>query len=137
MEPDLAFGRFSFVFSSVTPDDSEALGLARISLDKRLLLHPKDHESKEDQKDQDPAAEKIDHGAFHLYATVSREQADRLRLSSDDDKSRLALLCKDLSVKLMGYDSTCDVGSDLILSILRARKARKRLQRPKNFEISH
>ncbi|XP_062191399.1 lysine-specific histone demethylase 1 homolog 2-like [Phragmites australis] len=137
MEPDLAFGRFSFVFSSVTPDDPEAPGLARISLDKRLLLQPKDHGSKEDQKDQNPAAEKIDHEAFHLYAIVSREQADRLRLSSDDDKSRLALLCKDLSVKLMGYDTTCDVGGDLILSILSARKARKRLQRPKNFKISH
>ncbi|GJN12472.1 hypothetical protein PR202_ga30751 [Eleusine coracana subsp. coracana] len=38
MEPDLAFGRFSFVFSSVTPDDQEATGLARISLDKQICL---------------------------------------------------------------------------------------------------
>ncbi|RLN03500.1 hypothetical protein C2845_PM13G02760 [Panicum miliaceum] len=136
-EPDLAFGRFSFVFSSVTLDDPEAPGLARISLDKILLLQPKNHEPKEDEKVQDPAAEKIVLHTFHLYATVSREQADRLQNSSDDDKGRLGLLCKDLGVKLMGYDSTCDVCSDMISSILSARKARKRLQRPKNFNISH
>ncbi|KAL6659454.1 hypothetical protein ACP70R_003494 [Stipagrostis hirtigluma subsp. patula] len=111
VEPDLAFGIFSFVFSSVTPDDDpEAQGLARISLSKRLFLQPKNHESKEDE---DPVANKIDHEAFHLYATVSREQAGRLQHSSDDDKS-----------------------SNLILSILSARKARKLLQRPKNFKIS-
>ncbi|KAG2581497.1 lysine-specific histone demethylase 1 homolog 2-like [Panicum virgatum] len=136
-EPDLAFGRFSFVFSSVTLDDPEAPGLARISLDKILLLQPKNHEPKEDEKVQDPAAEKISLQTFHLYATVSREQADWLQNSSNDDKGRLELLCKDLGVKLMGYDSTCDVCSDMISSILSARKARKRLQRPKNFNISH
>lgn len=131
-EPDLAFGRFSFVFSSVTPDDPEAPGLAQISFDKCSLLRPNNPELKGDPKDHNPAA-----GAFHLYAIVSREQADRLHNSSDEDKTRLEVLCKDLSVKLMGYDSTCDVGSDLISSILRARKARKRLQHPKNFKISH
>jgi lysine-specific histone demethylase 1 len=136
-EPDLAFGIFSFVFSSVTLDDPEAPGLARISLDKILLLQPKNHEPKEDEKVHDPAAEKIVLQTFHLYATVFREQADRLQNSSNDDKGRLGLLCKDLGVKLMGYDSTCDVCSDMISSILSARKARKRLQRPKNFNISH
>jgi [histone H3]-N6,N6-dimethyl-L-lysine4 FAD-dependent demethylase len=137
MEPDLAFGRFSFVFSSVTPDDPQAPGLARISLDKCLFLPLKDHESKEDQKDQAPAAKKVDCEIFYLYATITREQADRIRLSSNDDKSRLALLCKDLGVKLMGYDCACDEGSDLISGILSAQKARKRLQRPKNLKISH
>ncbi|KAJ1267228.1 hypothetical protein BS78_07G040600 [Paspalum vaginatum] len=130
-EPDLAFGIFSFAFSSVSPDDPEAPGLAQISLDKRLFLQPKNPELKGDQKDLNPAA-----GAFHLYATVSREQADRLKDSSDDDKNRLEVLCKDLGVRLMGHDCTCDVGSDLISSILRARKARKLLQHPKNFKIS-
>ncbi|CAO2205716.1 unnamed protein product [Urochloa humidicola] len=136
-EPDLAFGRFSFVFASVTPDDPEALGLARISLEKTLHLQPKNQEPKEDQKDQEPAAEKIVAETFHLYATVSRELADRLQNSSNDDKGRLGLLCKDLSVKLMGYDSTCDVCSDMISSILSAQKARKRLQLPKNFRTSN
>ena len=135
-EPDLAFGRFSFVFSSVTLDDPEAPGLARISFDN-LLLQPKNNEPKEDEKVQDPAAEKIVLQTFHLYATISREQADRLQNSSNDDKGRLGLLCKDLGVKLMGYDSTCDVCSNMILSILSARKARKRLQHPKYFKISH
>lgn len=134
LEPDLAFGRFSFVFSSVTPDDPEAPGLARISLDRRLPLPLKNNESKEDQKDQVPAAQKVDHEPFYLYGAVTREQADRLQQSSDDDKSRLALLCKDLGVKLMGHDYTCDEGSDLILGILSARKARKRLQHPKNLK---
>jgi len=130
LEPDLAFGRFSFVFSSLTPDDPEAPGLLRISLDKRLLLQPNNPELNGDQKDYGPAS-----GAFHLYATVSREQADRLQKSSEDDKTRLRVLCKDLSVKLMGYDSTCDVGSDMISSILSARKARKLLQHPKSSKI--
>ncbi|XP_066352074.1 lysine-specific histone demethylase 1 homolog 2-like [Miscanthus floridulus] len=130
LEPDLAFGRFSFMFSSLTPDDPEAPGLLRISLDKRLLLQHNNPELNGDQKDYGPAS-----GAFHLYATVSREQADRLQKSSEDDRTRLRVLCKDLSVKLMGYDNTCDVGSDLISSILSARKARKLLQHPKSSKI--
>ncbi|CAD6266086.1 unnamed protein product [Miscanthus lutarioriparius] len=130
LEPDLAFGRFSFMFSSLTPDDPEAPGLLRISLDKRFLLQPNNPELNGDKKDYGPAS-----GAFHLYATVSREQADRLQKSSEDDKTRLRVLCKDLSVKLMGYDNTCDVGSDLISSILSARKARKLLQHPKSSKI--
>ncbi|CAL5010005.1 unnamed protein product [Urochloa decumbens] len=134
-EPDLAFGRFSFVFASMTPEDPEAPGLARISLDKSLILQPKNQEPKEDLKDQDPASQKVVE-TLHLYARVSRELADRLQNSSNDDTGRLGLLCKDLSVKLIGYDSTCDVCSDMISSILSAQKARKRLQRPKNFKIS-
>ncbi|KAL6838197.1 hypothetical protein ACP4OV_031979 [Aristida adscensionis] len=134
-EPDLAFGIFSFISCSVAADDPEALGLARVSLNSRVLLQRNNHDSEEDQKD--PAAEKIEHETFHLYATMSQEQADRLQHSSDDDKSRLTFLCKDLRVKLMGYDSTCEVASDLISSILSARKARKLLQGPKNFMISH
>ena len=45
------------------------------------------------------------HPTFHLYATVSREQTDRLQKSSEEDKTRLGVLCKDLSVKLMGYEA--------------------------------
>jgi lysine-specific histone demethylase 1 len=130
LEPDLAFGRFSFVFSTLTPDDPEAPGLLRFSLDKHLLLQPNNPELNGGEKDYSSAS-----GAFHLYATVSREQADQLQKSSEDDKTRLGVLCKDLGVKLMGYDSTCDVGSDLISSILSARKARKLLQHPKNSKI--
>ncbi|CAD6246632.1 unnamed protein product [Miscanthus lutarioriparius] len=74
LEPDLAFGRFSFVFSSPTPDDPEAPGFLRFSLDKHLLLQPNKPELNGDQKDYSSAS-----GAFHLYATVSREQADRLQ----------------------------------------------------------
>ncbi|XP_066326156.1 lysine-specific histone demethylase 1 homolog 2-like [Miscanthus floridulus] len=102
LEPDLAFGRFSFVFSSLTPDDPEAPGFLRFSLDKHLPLQPNNPELNGDRKDYSSAS-----GAFHLYATVSREQADRLQKSSEDDKTRLGVLCKDLGVKLMGYDSTC------------------------------
>lgn len=133
LEPDLAFGRFSFVFSSLTPDDPAAPGLLRVSLDKRFLLQPNyNTELKGDQKDHSHSHAS---GAFHLYAAVSREQADRLQRSSEDDRTRLGVLCKDRTVKLMGYDSTCDVGSDLISSILGARKARKLLQHPKNSKI--
>ncbi|KQJ95042.1 lysine-specific histone demethylase 1 homolog 2 [Brachypodium distachyon] len=136
-EPDLEFGRFSFVSSSMTPDDPESEGLLRITLEKHLLLHPEKPVLEGDQKDQKPAAEKkAAQEAFHLYATVSREQANQLQLAGDDDRARLALLCKDLGVKLMGYDFTCDVGNSLVLSILSARKARKRLQRPKNSKVA-
>ncbi|VAI76039.1 unnamed protein product [Triticum turgidum subsp. durum] len=127
-EPDLEFSRFSFVFSSMTPDDPQSMGLLRITLENPHL--------EGDQKDQEPAAEKEAHQkAFHLYAAISREQANQLQLAGDDDRGRLELLCKDLSVKLMGYDSTCDTGSSLILSIQSAQKARKRLQRPKDFKF--
>ncbi|KAK1609421.1 hypothetical protein QYE76_033094 [Lolium multiflorum] len=128
-EPDLEFGRFSFVSSSMTPDDPQSLGLLRITLWKDLLLGPVG-----DQKDQEPAAEKAaNQEAFHLYATIFRQQADQLQLAGDDDQARLGLLCKDLCVKLMGYDNTCDVGNSLILSIVSTQKARKRLQSAKKF----
>ncbi|KAF0901010.1 hypothetical protein E2562_037425 [Oryza meyeriana var. granulata] len=132
MEPDLECGRFSFVFSYMTPEEQQAPGLVRITLEKHLLPLSKNQNVKGDQKDQGPAAEKIDQEVFHLYGTVSREQATEL-MAGNDDKSRIAFLCKDLGVKLMGCDSTCDIGSSLISSILRLRKARKRLQRPKNI----
>uniref|UniRef100_A0A0E0I765 SWIRM domain-containing protein n=1 Tax=Oryza nivara TaxID=4536 RepID=A0A0E0I765_ORYNI len=108
MEPDLECGRFSFVFSYITPEEEQAPGLARITLEKPLLLPSKKRKVKGNQKDQDPVAEKIDQEVFYLYATVSQEQATEL-MECDDDKSRIAVLCKDLGVKLMGYDSTYDV----------------------------
>uniref|UniRef100_A0A0E0QE80 SWIRM domain-containing protein n=1 Tax=Oryza rufipogon TaxID=4529 RepID=A0A0E0QE80_ORYRU len=108
MEPDLECGRFSFVFSYITPEEEQAPGLARITLEKPLLLPSKKRKVKGNQKDQDPVAEKIDQEVFYLYATVSQEQATEL-LECDNDKSRIAVLCKDLGVKLMGYDSTYDV----------------------------
>jgi lysine-specific histone demethylase 1 len=113
----------------MTPDDPQSLGLLRITLWKDLLLGPVG-----DQTDQEPAAEKAaNHEAFHLYATIFRQQADQLQLAGDDDQARLGLLCKDLCVKLMGYDNTCDVGNSLILSIVSTQKARKRLQSAKKF----
>uniref|UniRef100_A0A0E0AQQ7 SWIRM domain-containing protein n=1 Tax=Oryza glumipatula TaxID=40148 RepID=A0A0E0AQQ7_9ORYZ len=108
MEPDLECGRFSFVFSYITPEEEQAPGLARITLEKPLLLPSKKRKVKGNQKDQDPVAEKIDQEVFYLYATVSLEQATEL-MECDDDKSRITVLCKDLGVKLMGYDSTYDV----------------------------
>uniref|UniRef100_A0ACD5WVY7 Uncharacterized protein n=1 Tax=Avena sativa TaxID=4498 RepID=A0ACD5WVY7_AVESA len=133
-EPDLEFGRFAFVFSSMTPDDPQSLGLLRITLDEHLLLGPRRPDLSGDQKDQEPAAEKAaNQEAFHLYAAISREQADQLQLAGDDDQARLGLLCKDLSIKLMGYDSTCDADNSLILSIVSTQKARKRLQSAKKF----
>ncbi|KAL5232294.1 hypothetical protein ABZP36_031070 [Zizania latifolia] len=135
MEPDLEFGRFSFVFSYITPDEQQTAGLARITLEKRLFLPSKNHNIKGDQKGQGPVAEKVDQEAFHLYAIVSQEQANQLLMARDDDKGRVAFLCKDLGVKLMGYDSTWEVGSSLISSILNARKTRRWLQRPKNLKI--
>uniref|UniRef100_A0A0D9X4A9 Amine oxidase domain-containing protein n=1 Tax=Leersia perrieri TaxID=77586 RepID=A0A0D9X4A9_9ORYZ len=134
MEPDLEFGRFVFVFSYITTEEQQAPGLVRITLQKHLLLPSKNHNVKGDQKDKEPVAKKIDQEVFHLYAIISREQATEL-MAGEDDKSRIAFLCKDLGVKLMGYDSTCDIGSSLISSILSTRKARKRLQLQKNFKI--
>uniref|UniRef100_A0ACD6AGB8 Uncharacterized protein n=1 Tax=Avena sativa TaxID=4498 RepID=A0ACD6AGB8_AVESA len=99
-EPDLEFGRFSFVFSSMTPDDPQSLGLLRITLDEHLLLGPRRPDLAGDQKDQEPAAEKAaNQEAFHLYAAISREQADQLQRAGDDDQARLGLVCKDLSIK--------------------------------------
>jgi lysine-specific histone demethylase 1 len=134
-EPDLAFGKYSFVFSSVTPDDPEARGLARVTLGKVVPMQPEDHEPKEDQKDQDPADEKLVIEPFYLYATVSREQADRQQIASANHKSGFGP-CVDFCANLMGYETACDTCGDLISSILRAKKARKQLQRPKNFKIS-
>jgi [histone H3]-N6,N6-dimethyl-L-lysine4 FAD-dependent demethylase len=67
---------------------------------------------------------------LYLYAIVSREQVQEMQAARNDDRSRLELLYKKYSVKLMGFNSTCEVGDSLIVNISNERRLKLRQNRP-------
>ncbi|XP_078176280.1 lysine-specific histone demethylase 1 homolog 2-like [Carex rostrata] len=119
-EPDLAFGSFAFVFSEGS-EDSNAMGLMRVSFQKPVNGNAGKGNSVEDQ--------------LYLYAIVSREQVEEMQVASADDKSRLQFLYNTYSVKLMGYNSTCEIGGSLIVSILKERSLKLRQNRPSSCKV--
>ncbi|XP_073003340.1 lysine-specific histone demethylase 1 homolog 2 isoform X1 [Typha latifolia] len=133
-QPDLEFGNFSFVFSSHTTEDQKAMGIMRVSFRKSTSkVYSKGSSDKEwDERMQisDPGFQD-----FHLYAILSREQADQIQLVSGDDKTKLALVCKKLSLKLMGCDNTCALYSSLITSISGARRSCNRHSRLMHYKL--
>ncbi|CAA7016792.1 unnamed protein product [Microthlaspi erraticum] len=95
--PDIAAGKLSFVFNSVT-EDLKLIGLGRVCFD-------------------DPA------NHLQLYTIVSWEQAQKLQ---ELGESKMEYLINGLGLKLMGANSVLDVGGSLISSIANARKGRSR-----------
>lgn len=133
-EPDVAFRNLSFVFDPFMATDPMSMGLLRVTLEKL--------------KNEDCNKDSTDHGFLdsqqlsqsydqdlHLYAILSREQAQLMQLVSEDDTIRLAMLCKKFGLKLMGCNSTCVIGSSLILSISTARRSWNRRYRSMNRKM--
>ncbi|XP_020103713.1 lysine-specific histone demethylase 1 homolog 2 [Ananas comosus] len=132
-EPDLEFGNFSFVFASLTSEDLKAMGLMRVCFGKSAnKAYGKVSSGKVLQKIQRSEQE---FQAFYLYAILSREQALQIQMVSGDDKSRLALICKKFSLKLMGCNTTCAVGSSLITSISAARRSHNRQYQSMHYKL--
>ncbi|XP_020269598.1 lysine-specific histone demethylase 1 homolog 2, partial [Asparagus officinalis] len=125
-EPDVAFRNISFVFNPFKATDPTTMGLLRVTIENSR----KDDEFKDRQQPSDPHCQ-----ALHLYAILSRQQADQMQLVSDDDSIKLAMLSKKFGIKLMGCDSTCVIGNSLIISISSARRVRNRQYRPMHHKV--
>ncbi|KAJ0976059.1 hypothetical protein J5N97_018024 [Dioscorea zingiberensis] len=127
-DPDLAFRNFSFVFDPSLMEDPKAMGLMKITINKSRSEDCMDHcsgrESEEQNQFPDPESE-----ALQLYAILSQEQAHHMQTVSEDDQSRLSLVCKKFNLKLMGFSSICAIGNSLIISISNARRGRRRHRR--------
>lgn len=128
-EPDISFRNLSFVFDPFTTSDPLAMGLLRVTLEKSkneaYNKYSLDHEFKDSQ-----LLSGLQFNSLNLYAILSREQAHQMQLVSEDDTTKLEMLSRKFGLKLMGCNSTCALGSSLIVSISTARKVWNRQYRP-------
>ncbi|ONK65968.1 uncharacterized protein A4U43_C06F2830 [Asparagus officinalis] len=72
-EPDVAFRNISFVFNPFKATDPTTMGLLRVTIENSR----KDDEFKDRQQPSDPHCQ-----ALHLYAILSRQQADQMQLGT-------------------------------------------------------
>lgn len=111
--PDLAFGKFSFVFDPTT-EDPKSVGLMRVSIGS----------NEESYKPE--LVNSFQHSLnlpLQLYTVVSREQACGLELVMGEE-SRLSYLVKDLGLHLMGPSALGSAGNSVAISIANARRGR-------------
>lgn len=133
-KPDLAFGNFSFVFDTFAMEDPKAMGIMRVTFGESRNEACRNYGLKEESEEHEQLSDSQCQ-ALHLYAILSREQAHQMQSVSGDDKSKLELLCKKFSLKLMGCKSTCTLGSSLIASISGARRGRNRQHCPMHYKV--
>nr|XP_010324354.1 lysine-specific histone demethylase 1 homolog 2-like [Solanum lycopersicum]XP_025887929.1 lysine-specific histone demethylase 1 homolog 2-like [Solanum lycopersicum]XP_025887930.1 lysine-specific histone demethylase 1 homolog 2-like [Solanum lycopersicum]XP_025887931.1 lysine-specific histone demethylase 1 homolog 2-like [Solanum lycopersicum]XP_025887932.1 lysine-specific histone demethylase 1 homolog 2-like [Solanum lycopersicum]XP_025887933.1 lysine-specific histone demethylase 1 homolog len=115
--PDLAFGKFLFVFDPLTCD-SKSLGLMRVTFGKS------NNEFNTEEADNMP--QHLLNPSLQLYTVVSREQARELQLVKEGNHCKLSDLLKGLGLKLVGANGLGVQGHSLSAKIVNARKGRKR-----------
>ncbi|KAF9596831.1 hypothetical protein IFM89_013879 [Coptis chinensis] len=120
-EPDLAFGKFSFIFDP-SKKDPESMGIIKVTFGKS-----------KDKCSSIYSCEKVENGwqqsleiPVALYAVLSREQAHKIQSSNGEDESKLFLLYRNLGLTLVGPSGLGSLGNSLIGSIARARRGRGR-----------
>ncbi|KAK8542715.1 hypothetical protein V6N13_136729 [Hibiscus sabdariffa] len=112
--PDLACGKFSFVFNPLT-EDPKLLGLLRITFD-----NCKDDMRKVLEKSCDP----LSNQPLQLYTMLYREQAHELQMVTGEEESKLVYLINDIGLKLMGANAVGITYNSLVTSISNARRGR-------------
>ncbi|KAH0654078.1 hypothetical protein KY289_031756 [Solanum tuberosum] len=116
-KPDLAFGKFLFVFDPLTCD-SKYLGLMRVTFGKS-----NNEFNTEEVANMPPH---LLNPSLQLYTVVSREQARELQLVKEGNNCKLSDLLKGLGLKLVGANGLRVQGHSLAAKIVNARKGRKR-----------
>lgn len=116
-KPDLAAGKFLFVFDPSTCD-SKSLGLMRVTFGRS------NDEFNTEEADDKP--QQILNSSLQLYAVVSREQAHQLQLVKEGSDCKLPDLLKGLGLKLVGANGLGATGHSLAANIVNARKGRGR-----------
>ncbi|XWS09939.1 hypothetical protein CRYUN_Cryun39dG0032800 [Craigia yunnanensis] len=125
--PDLAFGKFSFVFNPLT-EDPKSLGLLRITFDN----------CKDDmRKVLERSCEPLSNQSLELYTALSREQAHDLLLVTGEEESKLVYLISNIGLKLMGANALGNTCNSLVTSISNARRgrSRNRLSAPQQSKV--
>lgn len=121
-KPDLAFGKFFFVFDPLN-QDPKALGLLRVTFGKSIDGNSHENEaytSYEDSSDQQ----------LQLYTVLSREQAQELQLVAGGTQQKISYLFKNLHLKLMGVSGLGSLGNSVATHIVTARRGRGRNRWP-------
>ncbi|WOG92014.1 hypothetical protein DCAR_0311270 [Daucus carota subsp. sativus] len=116
--PDMAFGKFLFVFDPST-DDPKSMAVMRVTFEKSADEHCY-------QKEIVNNFQHTLNQPVHLYAILSRQQALELQSVSCDHESKLSDFLKNHGLKLMGGDALRSIGSSLMVNIISARRGRGR-----------
>ncbi|KAA8523842.1 hypothetical protein F0562_010265 [Nyssa sinensis] len=121
-KPDLAFGKFLFIFDPLT-EDPKSMGLMRVTFGKSSCeFSGEDHYKRETEN----GCRHFSNQPMQLYTLLSREQAHELQLVNGGDESRLSFLFKNLGLKLMGTNALGLLANSVIANIASARRGRGR-----------
>ncbi|KAK3003473.1 hypothetical protein RJ639_018229 [Escallonia herrerae] len=117
-KPDLAFGKFLFVFDPST-EDPKSIGLMKVTFEECSSEYRYKYET---ERRYQPSLNQ----PLQLYTVLSREQAHELRLVNGGTDSKLSYLSKNLGLKLMGANALGLLGNSLTTNIISARRGRGR-----------
>lgn len=118
-EPDLEFGSFSIIFDHQT-NDPKAVALVR------LLNGGNKRKSGGVLTSEKKAIPVVtSEQQFHMYTTITRQQAYKLREVRGGDSVRFAYLCQKLGVKLVGRRGLGPQGDALAVAIKWHRATKK------------
>uniref|UniRef100_A0A5B7AYD2 Amine oxidase domain-containing protein n=1 Tax=Davidia involucrata TaxID=16924 RepID=A0A5B7AYD2_DAVIN len=121
-KPDLAFGKFLFIFDPLT-EDPKSMGLMRVTFGKSSCEFSGEDCNK---RETENSCQHLLNQPLQLYTVLSREQAHELQLMTGGDESRLSFLFKNLGLKLMGANALGLLGNSLTANIVSARRGRGR-----------
>ncbi|KAF6163220.1 hypothetical protein GIB67_025084 [Kingdonia uniflora] len=105
-KPDLAFGKFSFIFDS-SNEESESMGIMRVTCESSV------NNCEQEEKKRLPLV---------LYGVLSRKQARELQLVDGGDEVKLSHLFRHPELKLTGSGGLGSLGNSLTLTIASSRK---------------
>lgn len=117
-KPDLAFGKFQFIYDSST-EDPKSMALMRVTFERSSseYCYKKETENCYEHSLNQPV---------HLYTVLSHEQVHELQLVAGGYESKLSYLSENLGLKLMGGDALGTLGNSLAANIASARRGRGR-----------
>ncbi|KAK1391712.1 SWIRM domain-containing protein [Heracleum sosnowskyi] len=117
-KPDMAFGKFLFVFDPLT-DDPKSMALMRVTFERSTNEH-------NNQMEIQNSYRHTLNQPVHLYAILSRQQAHELQSVSGEHESKLSDFLKNHGLKLMGAEALGTIGSSVMANIVSARRGRGR-----------
>lgn len=121
-EPDLEFGSFSIIFDHKS-NDPKSIALLRFQYgESKKQKEISDIELELESKTNEILGPKQQ---FHLYTTITRQQAYELREIRKGDCGRLAYLYQRLGTKLVGRRGLGPQGDALVVAIKWYRATRK------------
>lgn len=117
-KPDLAFGKFQFIYDS-SSEDPKSMALMRVTFERSRTeyCYKKETENSYEHSLNQPV---------HLYTVLSHEQVYELQLVAGGYESKLSYLLENLGLKLMGADALGTLGNSLTANIASARRGRGR-----------